>query len=374
MKISRALAGAALAGAMLTAGRAQADKPADDFLNPQTMGPRLSFMPLIGPGLRINYDHRFEIEPEISELRTQLIGDVVFPFSEISANVDVRLFLLTFGVSAGYHNEWHVLRFNPIYEGEAIRRAGSDPQGRPNQIRIVDPNFGKDDAGQQRLATKDGELLPTPRGFSDLTRDARLAKDQNADVETDRWPWYEGRLGFIVPAQNFIAVSTAALRQEDRPDVSFDWANGTVVSSGVHLRWETYAFFRDPAIGFIGPALRVMNIPRNRVPRDVSIQVGDQFGRVMSEGDACQFSDPLRLNPPINGMAAPGVRLPCEKVREWELHYGFIGGIRTNWVTSTDVFLTRVYTTYGFDNELFGVHLFGMPIQLLFAYQMDVEL
>jgi hypothetical protein len=62
----------------------------------------------------------------------------------------------------------------------------------------------------------------------------------------------------------------------------------------------------------------------------------------------------------------------CKEKREWEIHYGFIGGLRTNWVTSEDVFLTRVYTTLGFDNELFGTHLFGLPISLLFAYQVEI--
>jgi hypothetical protein len=95
---------------------------------------------------------------------------------------------------------------------------------------------------------------------------------------------------------------------------------------------------------------------------------------VLREGDACRQVDPIPYGSGGPGEPPPRVRIPCDEVREWELQYGFIGGIRTNWVTSTDVFLTRVYTTYGLNNELFGTHFFAAPVQLLFAYQVDVDL
>lgn len=369
MKISKAFAGLALITAVIsTSAVAQADKPADDFINPQTMGPRLTVMPLIGPGIRLDYDHRFEIEKDISELRTQLITDVVVPYGEVSANVDIRLFLLTFGASVGYHDEWHLLQFQPNYD------LSGDPA-----VAQAGVNFGRDLAGQRRTSAADGSFfkedadgnviqdpsphpLP-PKSFSDLTREARRVKDQNADVQNGRWPYYEGRVGFVAPTYHFLMVSTAAIRYNYRPNVSYDWANATVMNGGWHLRWETYAFFRDPKIGFIGPALRLMNVPRNRLTQDGRVNIEIQRGQTLpytavKKGDACQ----------------QGPNIPCEEVREWEPQYGIIGGITTSWVTSSDVFLVRAYTTYGLHNDLFGTHLFGFPIQLLFAYQMDIDL
>ena len=343
MRFSKAFFGIALFGAATTTSSlALADKPADDFLNPQDPGPRLSFMTIIGPGFRANYDHRHRIEQDISELRTQLIGDVVVPFSEIGAHVDIRLFLLTFGVSVGYHNEWRLLEFQPDYQPSAGL------------------NFGRDYAGVERTVdAMTGVINPDPPGYADLTREARRQKDHNADVSDGRWPFFEGRVGFIWPAQGFILVSTAALRHEDRPDVSYDWVNGTPMNGGFHMRWETYGFFRNPSVGFIGPALRVLNVPRNRLSSDIQLDVpGVGLAQPVSEGDACQNS--------------PGI--PCNEEREFEVHYGFIGGLRTNWITNGDVFLTRVYTTLGQDNDLFGTHVFGWPIQILVAYQVDVEL
>src|SRR5215471_13067064 len=95
------------------AGNARALPPADDFLNPQRPGLRLVLMPFVGPGFRTGLDHRLEIEPEVTELRTQLLATVAVPFAEVSANIDARFFLMTFGATAAYHDEWHLLRFEP---------------------------------------------------------------------------------------------------------------------------------------------------------------------------------------------------------------------------------------------------------------------
>src|SRR5258708_4990991 len=149
MRIGRPFAGIALLAGLLTWGpTAHANPPADDFLNPQEPGPRLTLMPFIGPGFRANYDHRFPLErdsrsglwfpPEGSELRTQLIATVAVPFAEVSANVDVRFFLMQLGGSVGYHDEWHMLQFTP------------------------DPQTGHDRAGQERV-----EIDPTKPALAD---------------------------------------------------------------------------------------------------------------------------------------------------------------------------------------------------------------
>lgn len=342
MRFGKAFVGIGLVLAVLgSADRAFAKPPADDFLNPQDPGARLTLFPFVGPGFRANYDQRFQIEKDMSELRLQLTGTVAVPFSELSANVDVRFFVMTFGASAGYHNEWHLLQFNPS------AATGRDRAGQPaDSLDLVrDPN--------------DPNALPRPvavarPAFNDLHRDARVMKDQNADIQSARWAYYEGRWGFVWPAYNFMGSSTLALRSDKRPDVSYDWENGTVMNGGWHLRWEGYALFRERNTGFIGPALRALVVPRNRVKGDFTTQ----DGFVVPDGSACREK---------TGIA-------CTAVREFEFHYGVLAGIRPNWVDSSDLFLIRAYTTAGLNNQLFGTHLFRMPLQLLVGYMADFNL
>jgi hypothetical protein len=333
----------ALAGLFLSAARVNAAPPADDFLNPQIPGPRLTLMPFIGPGFRANYDHRFELEKEATEIRTQVMATVAVPFAEVSANVDVRFFLQQFGASVGYHDEWHMLQFTP------------------------DPRTGRDAGGQQQIQNTD----PNPNNFPnlprypislqqdltrDLTRDLRSIKDQNVDVHSKSWAWYEARWGFLWPAYNFIGVSNLAARHEGRPDVTYDWENATVLNGGWNFRWEVYLFFRSRNIGFIGPAFRTMLVPRNRTKGEFMTT----SGLPLPDHSACQ----------------PGVvqGLACYGTHEIEFQYGIIGGLRPNWVSSNDTFLFRAFTTYGLNNDLFGTQVFRQPIQLLFAYMVDIDL
>lgn len=337
MRIGKAFASILVAAGLISPSRqALAKPPADDFLNPQTPGPRLTLMPFIGPGFRADYDHRFEIEKDMSEVRTQLIGDVAVPFTELSANIDARFFLMTFGASVGVHDEWHVLQFNPTKE------------------------TGRDHAGQP--ATDQTLAQDTSKWFTDLDRDARAMKDQNADVKSKTWAWYEARWGFLWPGYHFMGVSTFAARWEGRPDVTYDWVNATVMNGGWNFRWEGYALFRERNWGFIGPAFRALAVPRNRVPADYTI-LGT--GVNVPEGAACQ---------PNIGIVRQGTGPICVERYEFEFHYGVLAGLRPNWVDSSDIFLIRAYTTWGLNNKLFGVQTFRQPIQLLFAYMVDIDL
>jgi hypothetical protein len=338
MRFGKAFAAIVLGAALLCVGSvASAHPPSDDFINPQKPAPHLTLMPFIGPGFRATYDHRFKIEKDMSELRTQLMGTVAVPFSEVSANVDARFFLMLFGASVGYHNEWHVLQFNPD------PATGRDRAGAPKVQPITDPTgavTGPD---------------PTPQ-YTDLTRDARATKDQNIDILSKRWAWYEFRWGFVWPAYNFLGVSNLALRHDGRPDVTYDWENGTVLNGGWHVRWEGYAFFRERNTGFIGPAFRALYVPRNRVTARDPAAVDEA---TLPNKSACQKG------------VVPGIA--CNEVREFELQYGIIAGIRPNWTVSPDTFLIRVYTTYGLNNQLFGTHVFRFPIQILVAYMVDID-
>ncbi len=300
-------------------------------------------MPFIGPGFRTVYDHRFEIEKDMSELRTQIMGTVAVPFAEASANVDARFFLMTFGASVGYHDEWHLLRFSPDPE-TGRDRAGQPPGPQPPAQRLPQ--------GQNPLPPDRDPTLT----FVDLDRDARALKDQNGDYTQGAWVFYEARWGFLWPAYNFMGVSTLAARHDGRPDVSFDWENGTVSGSGWNFRWETYLLFRERNTGFIGPAVRALYLPRNRVVGNPTI---GPYEVVVPEGSACQMTEGI----------------PCSRRYELEIHYGILGGLRPNWNDhGADVFLIRAYATWGLHNDLFGTQAFRQPLELLVAYMAEIDL
>ncbi len=240
MRIGRPFTGIAFVAGLLSLGvDAHAHPPVDDFLNPQPAAPHLTLMPFVGPGFRAIYDHRFQIEKDMSEVRTQLMGTVAVPFSEVSANIDARFFLMSFGASVGFHDEWHMLQFTP------------------------DPQTGRDRAGQPQVDAV-APLTDTTPTFNDLTLNARAVKDQNADEKSKAWAWEELRWGFVWPGYNFMGVSNLAFRHDGRPNVTYDWENGTVLNGGWNIRWEGYALLRSRNIGFIGPAFRALIVPRNR--------------------------------------------------------------------------------------------------------------
>lgn len=333
----------AVAFVALTLARgAAAHPPYDAYLDPTPPGRRLVLMPFVGPGFRAAYDHRADIEPDMSDVHAQVTGTLALPFAEAAAHVDVRLFLMTFGASAGYHEEWHLLRFHPDPE-TGRDRAGQPPSAEP-------PAAGLPPGARPLPVYAD----PAPL-YDDLDRAARNAKDQNGDVEHGAWPFFEARWGFLWPAYGFLGVSSLAARYDARPDVTYDWENATVQSRGVSYRWEGYFLFRERNTGFLGPALRALVVPRNRV---VGAPTIGSHRVVIPEGSACQTDE--------------GV--PCRRLHELEVQYGVVGGICPGWGHGQDALLLRVYAAFGLGEPLFGTHAFGAPLQIQVAYQANVEL
>jgi hypothetical protein len=329
--------------ALATAPNAAALPPADDYLDPQKPGARLVLTPFVGPGFRAAYDQRIELEREVTELRLQLTGTVAYPFAEACASIEARFFLMSFGATAGYHDEWRLLRFEP------------------------DPLTGRDRAGQGPSPGPPAAMLPPGTNplppnrdpavvFTDLDRIARAWKDQNGDVGHAEWPFYEGRWSFFWPAYGFTGVSTLTARYDARPDVSFDWELGTVLSHGMSYRWDGYFLFRDRNLGFAGPALQVVYVPRQRVIGSPTI--GD-FVVVVPEGSACQMNE--------------GVL--CRRRYEGELHYGLVAGLQPSWGGGNDTLLVRAYAAWGLDDRrLYGTHTFHQPLEILVAYIANIEL
>jgi len=274
-----------VAAVSFVSGSAHAKKPRDFFFYPQKPGTRLKLFPFFGPGFRATLENRTQLEPDMSELHTQLIGDVNPGYAEASLNADIRIFLLAFGASVGYRNDYHVLRFEPDANG-------------------------------------------LDHGKSELDREARWLKDLDQDWKQATWPWYEGRVRLIMPMYQFMGISTVQARYQargkglDRP--AFDWPLSTVMDDGWIGIWESFLVVRDRHLGFAGPALRVLYLPRN----------GEY---------------------------------------EIDVHYGVLAGTQAG-PGNHDLILLRAYTTLGLEDDLMGTHAFRAPIQIVFGYQMDFEL
>src|SRR5262245_56286637 len=173
-----------IAAAFLGTSAAEAKKPRDDFFNPQKPGTRPKLFGFFGPGFRATLENRTQLEEDMSEAHTQLIGDVNPGFAEGSANLDVRVFILSFGASAGYRRDWHMLR----YDNDDLA------------------NYGQ----------------------TELNREARWRKDADYDWEETSWPWYEGRFRVIMPMYQVMGISTLHVRFQDRGfDNAFDWPTST---------------------------------------------------------------------------------------------------------------------------------------------------
>ena len=254
----------------------------DHMLRPQKEGTRLTGFGFIGPGGRVTLDNRVDLEEGSSQLRTRVQGDANFGYAEGSVHADLQWLIFTVGGSAGYRYGWHTLQFTP------------DETGLDN-------------------------------GESELNIDARLAKDEADDFFDDTWAWGEGRFRMVAPWENVLALSTVSVRHEERQDRTYGWEFATVYNGGILVNWESAVLLHHRHLGFIGPTVRLLNLPR------------------VTE-------------------------------RENELQYGIAAGTTPGFSEAPHALLLRVYTTAGFDTELMGQHFYRVPIQLLIGYQQDFEL
>ncbi len=254
----------------------------DHLLEPKPEGTRLTGFAYLGPGARVAVDNRLDIEEGSTQWRNQVHANATFGYAEAVAHTDLRLMVLTLGGSVGYRYSWHLLQFEP------------DANGLDN-------------------------------GQPELNRQARIDKDKADDFYATHWPWGEGRAQVVLPFGPVTAITTVSYRYEDRPDNSYSWEFATVYDGGGLVNWETVIFLRHRHLGFIGPAVRLFNLPRG--------------------GE-----------------------------REHELQYGIAGGTAPGWSDVDHSLILRVYTNAGFDDELMGTHFFRIPIQVVIGYQQDFEL
>lgn len=219
------VAGLVAAGASTWAGTSSAEPPRDNFLNAPPAG---TFAHIDGytVGSQFSIENRADLEPGMSMLHTRVSQIISFPYSDTSFNLDARVFLFTFGASAGYRVNWRNHTFAP------------------------------------------GE---------DTSRDVRNDREADGDFDGQKFGYYEGRGRVVIPLEMFFMINTFTVRNEEREDNSFDWFHAMTHDAGTLWKNETTLFFRHRDFGAIGPYVRYIDVPRFG-KRDSDLHYGIVYG------------------------------------------------------------------------------------------------
>ena len=218
------------AAILLLSGAAAAEQPRDYFLNAPRAG-TFAHLDAYTVGVQASLENRADLEQGMSMLHTRLSGIASYPYVDGSANVDIRVFLLTLGASVGYRN---VHRNHTFVPGE------------------------------------------------DRSRDARNDRESDDNFDSQGFGHYEGRARLVIPLDSFFMINTGTLRVEDREDNSFDWFHATVHDSGLVGKYEATLFYRHRDFGAVGPYFRYINFERTDdaggQSRKGEVQIGGVIG------------------------------------------------------------------------------------------------
>jgi hypothetical protein len=163
-------------------------------------------------------------------------------------------------------------------------------------------------------------------------RSARRSAQFAGDYTTQAEGFGEGRATLSLPFNdNLVFQSVNALRFEGGPDRTFDWRLGIVRDSGMLLRSDTTLFIKQRHFGAIGPQVQVLNYA-------------------------------------LNGQ------------RNTQVNYGFTFTTRPGLAPRNDIFFLSVLLGVGGTvngvptGDVYGNHLFKMPITFQLAYRMVLEI
>jgi hypothetical protein len=163
-------------------------------------------------------------------------------------------------------------------------------------------------------------------------RSARRAAQFGGDYTTQATGFGEGRATLSLPFNdNLVFQSVNALRYEGGPDRTFDWRLGIMRDAGALLRSDTTLFIKQRHFGAIGPQVEVLNYA-------------------------------------LNGQ------------RNTQVNYGFTFTTRPGLAPRNDIFFLSVLFGIGGTvngvptGDVYGNHLFKMPITFQLAYRMVLEI
>lgn len=161
------------------------------------------------PGAQVAIEHKLPIYGIANQLTLRGNALYTVPFYESQADVDIRMLVLTLGVSGGFRSDFGHMGFAP---DESIER------------------------GHRRERFIDGR------------------------VDTATWGYGEGRATLSLPINDYVlfnAVNT--LRFEDSPDRSFDFRTGVVHDGGTLFKSDIMLFFKHRDLGGFAPMAQVLN-------------------------------------------------------------------------------------------------------------------
>jgi hypothetical protein len=191
---------------------ARADQPRDWIFAAQPGGTYLN-TDLVLPGLQAQLEHRIPIYGQANELDLRLTALPTLFFAESQVDVELRILILTLGVSAGVRDTFFNMQ------------------------------LGRDEA---------------------FDLNGRRAAEE-AGRYTNKFSAYgEGRVQLAIPFNDYIALlAVGGARYEGGQDRVFDWRYTIVRDSGLMLRSNTTLFYHNRTIGGIGPQVEVLRFNYN---------------------------------------------------------------------------------------------------------------
>lgn len=160
--------------------------------------------------LQAGVEHRMPVYGKANQLIVRGSALAALPFGQGQADVDLRLIVLTLGMSAGYMSSWRNQTFS----------------------------------------------LNEP-----LTRAERRERDSAGDFNTDNFGYWEGRASLALPFNDYVVFNqTNAYHITGATKRSFDNV-AAVVDDGKFVRSDIQLFFKHERLGAIAPTFEILNFP-----------------------------------------------------------------------------------------------------------------
>jgi hypothetical protein len=211
-------------GTLVPSG-ASAEQPHDWYIGPQEDGTILN-AGFFFPGVITSVEHKVSLYGQANQLVLRGTGILTYPFTDGQLDVDLRVVLVSAGVSIGGRESWRNMSFE---QGDRMDRS----------VRRIRWSAG--------------------------------------DFDNAAWPHAEARVSLALPFNDYVLFNCVnSARYEDRPDPSYDWRNGIVHDRGMLYKSESMFFFKHKAFGGLGPMLTFLDFELNG-ERHTQIMYGFTF-------------------------------------------------------------------------------------------------
>ena len=188
--------------------KAAADQPHDWILNGAgDKGTYLNLDVILG-AFQVGVEHRIPIYGAANALTLRSSGMLALPFASTQADVEVRIIVLTLGMSVGGQNVWRNQSFEP-----------DQP----------------------------------------LHRKERRERDTAGEFNDESWGFWEGRASLVFPFNEYsLFLQQTSYREIGMPDRTFDIVNG-VVHNGNIVKAEFIFFLKHRDYGGFAPTLQLLD-------------------------------------------------------------------------------------------------------------------